>query len=38
MPSAPLDQPFAWIVAWDGKLDVDAVPLGLALIAAASRD
>jgi len=38
MPSALLDQPFARMVAWVGKLDVDAVPLGLALIAAATRD
>ena len=38
MPSALLDQPFAWMVAWVGKLDVNAVLLGFAVIAAARRD
>jgi hypothetical protein len=36
-PELERDQPFARMVARVGKLDADAVPLGFALIDAASR-
>jgi hypothetical protein len=36
-PELEHDQPFARMVTRVGKLDVDAVPLGFALIAGATR-